>query len=86
MKTSNRREFLKKVALTGASAWVAPGLLATEAMESTSFASIQKSDVDQLIIPKENGLKITGTFWMKYHMIFLIKIGAKKNGIKISST
>ena len=84
MKTSNRREFLKKVALTGASAWVAPGLLATEAMESTSFASIQKSDVDQLIIPKENGLKITGTFLDD--MIFLIKIGAKKNGIKISST
>lgn len=62
MKTSNRREFLKKVALTGASALVAPGLLATEAMESTSFASIQKSDAGRLIIPKENGLKITGTF------------------------
>ena len=35
MKASNRREFLKKVALTGASALVAPGLLATEATEDT---------------------------------------------------
>ena len=62
MKASNRREFLKKVALTGASALVAPGLLATEAMEDTLLASIQKNDADRLIIPKENGLKITGTF------------------------
>ena len=33
MKTSNRRDFLKKAALAGASALVAPGLLATEEKE-----------------------------------------------------
>ena len=35
----------------------------------------------KLIVPKNNGLKITGTFWMKYLMIFLIRIGVRKNGI-----
>lgn len=39
MKTSNRRDFLKKAALAGASALVAPGLLATEEKEVISFSS-----------------------------------------------
>ncbi len=38
MKTSNRRDFLKKAALAGASALVAPGLLATEEREVISFS------------------------------------------------
>lgn len=62
MKTSNRRDFLKKAALAGASALVAPGLLATEEKEVISFSSSPGGETDKFIIPKNNGLKITGTF------------------------
>ena len=64
MKTSNRREFLKKAALAGASALVAPGLLAAEGIGMASSSSIPWSsgDANKFIIPKANGLKITGTF------------------------
>ncbi|MDE6173230.1 DUF4434 domain-containing protein [uncultured Bacteroides sp.] len=64
MKTSNRREFLKKAALAGASALVASGLLADEVPGTVSSSSIPQSDVcvDRFILPKANGLKITGTF------------------------
>ena len=62
MKTSNRRDFLKKAALAGASALVAPGLLATEEKGVISFSSSPGGETDKFIIPKNNGLKITGTF------------------------
>lgn len=47
MKTSNRRDFLKKAALAGASALVAPGLLATEEKEVISFSSSPGGETDK---------------------------------------
>ena len=88
METNNRRDFLKKAALAGASALVAPSLFATG--EEGSEISILKNEENglenNLIVPKNNGLKITGLFWMKSPMTFLIRIGEKKNGIWISNT
>lgn len=49
MKTSNRRDFLKKAALAGASALVAPGLLATEEKDITSFSSSPGGKTDNFI-------------------------------------
>ena len=64
METNNRRDFLKKAALAGASALVAPSLFATG--EEGSEISILKNEENglenNLIVPKNNGLKITGTF------------------------
>ena len=74
MKTSNRRDFLKKAALAGASALVAPGLLATEEKEVISFSSSPGGETDKFIIPKNNGL------------IFLIRIGVKESGSRIFAT
>ena len=78
METNNRRDFLKKAALAGASALVAPSLFATG--EEGSEISILKNEENglenNLIVPKNNGLKMT----------FLIRIGEKKNGIWISNT
>ena len=53
MKT--RREFLKTMAVGGASALVAPSALA-------SCPASQKGEASKLIVPKDNGLRITGTF------------------------
>lgn len=88
METNNRRDFLKKAALAGASALVAPSLFAAEGEGRGGLSPINKAgDLEsKLIVPKNNGLKITGTFWMKYLMIFLIRIGVRKNGIWIFST
>ncbi len=87
METNNRRDFLKKAALAGASALVAPSLFATG--EEGSEISILKNEENglenNLIVPKNNGLKITGTFLDEIHA-FLIRIGEKKNGIWISNT
>lgn len=63
MRTNNRRDFLKKAALAGVSAIVAPSLLGAMNREDTpSSDMISPSSGNQLIIPKNAGLKITGTF------------------------
>ena len=64
----NRRDFLKKMGVLGASALVAPSVLAGE----RSFAAgkikvndqptIKPSEAGSLIVKPANGLKITGTF------------------------
>lgn len=63
MKTSNRRDFLKKAALGRSfrlsSSWIAGQL---EEKEVISFSSSPGGETDKFIIPKNNGLKITGTF------------------------
>ena len=60
MKTSNRRDFLKKAALAGASALVAPGLLATEEKEVISFSSSPGGETDRIGV-KESGSRIFAT-------------------------
>ena len=64
METNNRRDFLKKAALAGASALVAPSLFAAEGEGRGGLSPINKAgDLEsKLIVPKNNGLKITGTF------------------------
>lgn len=64
METNDRRDFLKKVALTGASALVAPSLFAAdgEGREIPSLKNEAGALESKLIVPKNNGLKITGTF------------------------
>lgn len=64
---SNRRDFIKKAALAGASAMVAPSLLKAETLgaNSSNYGADPKADTgieSRLIVPKNNGLKITGTF------------------------
>lgn len=60
LETNNRREFLKKSALAGASALVAPSLLeACGEKENNVPLSGMES---KLIVPKKGGLQITGTF------------------------
>ena len=54
---TDRREFLKKMAVGGASAIVAPSLL-TACSENTELTTTAGG----LIVPKDNGLRITGTF------------------------
>ena len=63
MEANNRRDFLKKAALAGASALMTPTLLAAEGKDESEFVlSPSKRTDSQLIVPKNNGLKITGTF------------------------
>ena len=63
MKPSSRRNFLKKVAVAATSALVAPEIIKaaskTEPAHSQLFGADPGSD---LIVPKEAGLRITGTF------------------------
>jgi len=64
MKTNNRRDFLKKAVLAGAGAWIAPSLLnAGESREEVLSHSVpQQGSESKLIVPKDNGIRITGTF------------------------
>ncbi|GAE86239.1 DUF4434 domain-containing protein [Bacteroides reticulotermitis] len=62
METNNRRAFLKKAALAGASALVAPSLLATDARSESRPATRNEELQSKLIVPKNKGLKISGTF------------------------
>ena len=55
---TDRREFLKTMAIGGASALVAPSLLSS-CTQSENESAITDSG---LIVPKDNGLRITGTF------------------------
>ena len=63
METNNRRDFLKKAALAGASALVAPSLFAADGEGRGELSpKIKAGDLEsKLIVPKNNGLKITGT-------------------------
>ena len=61
MKSDSRRDFLKKMALAGASALAVPSALANSTYEKVCN---ENEFISQggLIVPKNNGLKITGTF------------------------
>ena len=57
---TNRRDFLKTMAIGGASALAAPSLLSS--CSNTGKSSLLDTSAGELIVPKDNGLKITGTF------------------------
>ena len=71
MKT--RRDFLKRTALFGASAFMAPSLLGREGDGDCFFS---QESASSMLVPMGDALKITGTF--------PIRIGGKGNGIRIS--
>ena len=56
---TNRRDFLKTMAIGGASAIAVPSLLNSC---STEECACQGATAGNLIVPKDNGLRITGTF------------------------
>ena len=58
---TNRRDFIKKVAVTGAASIAAPSLLGSCSSESGKDQYISTAE-SRLIVPKDNGLRITGTF------------------------
>ncbi|MCH3991313.1 MAG: DUF4434 domain-containing protein [Prevotella sp.] len=62
----NRRDFIKKALLASASAIIAPSLLNAKKSSSPSskpFLNINSRDhQSHLIVPKNNGIRITGTF------------------------
>ena len=75
MKT--RRDFLKRTALLGASAFIAPSLLGRESDGDCFFS--QESTWSPWVMH----LKLPARSWMRYPMIFPIRIGGKGNGIRI---
>ena len=67
MKT--RRDFLKKTALFGASAFMPPSLLGQESDGNCSFS---RETTSSMLVPMGDALKITGTFlgtFIKYYKI-----------------
>ena len=68
MEKHNRRDFLKQMAVVGASALVAPTILSSCGKNTKNGSSLADGDLSgtgaasRLIVPKKNGLKITGTF------------------------
>ena len=85
-KGNSRRDFIKQVSVTGAA--MAAGALASCAGKDSANAAVASTtgaDVEsKLIVPKAQGLKITGTFVEE--ISHDIPHGAKKNGIKILHT
>lgn len=62
-KLSGRRDFLKKMAIAGASAMVVPSVLGSCAGEAKGEKAGKAAAFSgNLIVPQNNGLKITGTF------------------------
>lgn len=56
---TNRREFIRKTALAGGSAFIASSALANPLLNEPDRESPEEN---RLIVPKGNGLRITGTF------------------------
>ena len=87
MKTLDRRDFLKKATLAGASALTVPTLFESCTSKASASTVVATDGLEsKLIVPKNNGLKITGTFLDEIHMIFHIRTGVRKNGTWIFST
>lgn len=59
---NNRRDFIKKAALAGASVAVIPALSACSGTEKSSSVKDNPGIKSKLIVPENNGIKITGTF------------------------
>ena len=81
-----RRTFIKKTAAAAAAVTV-PGIIAPAATgigrRNTAGAS---ASTGNLIVPKAEGLKITGTFLDEISMTSPTRTGARKSGTLISDT
>ena len=63
MKTLDRRDFLKKATLAGASALTVQTLFESCTSKASASTVVATDGLEsKLIVPKNNGLKITGTF------------------------
>ena len=64
MEIKNRRDFLKKATLAGASAMMIPAVMSCDSKRKDSSSPVPHGweGAGSLIVPKNNGLKITGTF------------------------
>lgn len=63
MEKNSRRDFLKKATLAGAGALALPGLVGCgDSAESNSNVVKSSATSSPLIVPANNGIKITGTF------------------------
>lgn len=63
MSEINRRSFLKKAALTSSAAWAVPAVIKAYHPDIPATSPAMASGTTgNLIVPKNNGLKITGTF------------------------
>ena len=79
MKT--RRDFLKRTALLGASAFMAPSLLGRESDGDCFFS---QESTSSMLVPMGDALKITGTFLDQKPIILTpLELGGKGNGIRI---
>ena len=60
----SRRDFFKKATLAGASMLAAPSLLADTLSDKKTTAKVRSTEgiESKLIVPKAQGLQITGTF------------------------
>ncbi|GLL54188.1 hypothetical protein KUBF_18500 [Bacteroides finegoldii] len=87
MKTLDRRDFLKKATLAGASALTVPTLFESCTSKVSASTVMATDDLEsKLIVPKNNGLKITGTFLDEISHDIHIRTGVRKNGTWIFST
>ena len=59
---ADRREFLKTLAIGGTSTLIAPSLLSSCSQTEENQGSVFETTEGGLIVPKDNGLRITGTF------------------------
>lgn len=64
MEIKNRRDFLKKATLAGASAMMIPAVMSCDNKNTASSSSVPqgRESTGSLIVPKNSALKITGTF------------------------
>lgn len=63
MKTLDRRDFLKKATLAGASAIAIPSVLESCGTKGTGEVIVTANNLEsKLIVPHSNGMRITGTF------------------------
>ena len=78
---ADRRDFLKTMAIGGASALIAPSLLSScSPAEGTGYETTEGG----LIVPKDNGLRITGTFLDEISHDIPHQNWGERNGTRIS--
>ena len=82
---ADRRDFLKTMAIGGASALVAPSLLSSCASDKKEDTILDTS-AGGLIVPKDNGLRITGTFLDEISHTFRTRTGVRRNGTRTLPT
>lgn len=88
MKPIERRDLIKKVTVARFSAMSLPAMVACREKSPTSSDALRAdySIENNLILPKVNGLRISGRFRTKCHTIYNIKIGVNESGSSIPVT